>query len=385
MARSLFIQNLERPAVLRAQFRKLKDDLRDSGLLLDGPFRDQSEAVAQLSGDITSRMKWGGYGSIVGAAIATLAPQNLPSGERSWLKIPFIVTPNGPAGICESAGSVANIEAGMMGGKPVRAVDMEGLTLVGVAVLRKLGVPAFFSYMHFDKENPKLQALRSLSWLVGSIPAGEPVPAILAMTPEPEFLTFLPPYALSLPTHNAVTGFEVLDDNAVLSLMHMKAAYEYSLSLMRDIATRKAESEDEGMLRIVGIGHTLHEGMSIWSERDARRDAASALALLNPKSGSLRMESIRILAESRYVHNLICPVHHNLMASHVMLSDEAKRLLSEIVQRVSHDDPEGMAGFLVSMQDIECVPKLMAYLELSGHISEHVHDRSGCAVTRNMN
>jgi len=196
MAKSWFIQNSERPAVLRAQFRKLKDDLRDSGLLLDGPFRDESDALAQLSGDVNARMKFSSCSDILGAAIATLAPQNVPSGERSWLKVPFVVTPDSGAGICDSAGSVANAKTSMLDSRPVRAVDMEGLTLVGVAVLRKLGVPSFFTVMHFDQENLKLKALRSLSWLVGSVPVGEPVPGILTLNPEPEFMTFLPPYIL---------------------------------------------------------------------------------------------------------------------------------------------------------------------------------------------
>ncbi|MFH0885277.1 MAG: hypothetical protein V1861_06210, partial [Candidatus Micrarchaeota archaeon] len=355
------------------------------GLLLDGPFRDQSEAVAQLSGDVISRMKWGTYSSIVGAAIATLAPQNLPSSECSWLKVPFIVTSNSLTVCCDCAGSVANVEASLDGARPVRAVDMEGLTLVGVAVLRRLGLPAFFSFMHFDKEYPGLQALRRISALVGSIPVGEPVPSIVVLNPEPEILSLLPPYVIPLPTHNAVAGFEILDDSAVLSLMRLKMAYEHSVELMRDIAAREPESEDEGALRAVGIGHTLHEGISLWSEQDARRDLALAAALLNPKDGRPNMESIRLLAEGRYIHNLLCPVHQSIIASEMMLSDKAKRLFSEIVKHVSHDNPDGLTAIPVSIRDIECVPKLMAYLALSELIREHVHTKGDCEVTRNMN
>jgi hypothetical protein len=385
MARSLFIQNSERPAVLRAQFRKLKDDLRDSGTMLDGPFRDQSCAIARLSDDVGSRMKFGAYSSIAGAAIATLAPQNLPSGERSWLKIPFVVTPFSPPGICESAGMVADIETSLMGSTPVRAVDMEGLTMVGVAVLRKLGLPAFFSYMHFDVENPRLKALRSLSWLVGSIPVGEPVPTILTMSPEPEFLTFLPPYALSLPTHNAVTGFEVLDDGAVISLMNLKMAYEYSISLMRDAAASALESKDEGARRALSIGHVLHDGASLWTPSDAMHDLASATSFINPKSGQLEMKSVRMWAESRYVHNLLCRVHHSILASEVMLSDEVKSMFSEILRQARHDDSNGVVEIPISLRDIDCVTKLRAYLALSETIREHVHGREACPVIQRMN
>jgi hypothetical protein len=385
MARSLFIQNSERPAVLRAQFRKLKDDLRDSGTMLDGPFQDQSGAIAKLSDDVGSRMKFGAHNSIVGAAIATLSPQNLPGGERSWLKVPFIVTPYSPPGICESAGRVANVEPGMAGSTPVRAVDMEGLTLVGVAVLRKLGFPAHFSYMHFDMENPKLKALRSMPWLVGSIPVGEPVPTILAMSPEPEFLTFLPPYAIPLPTHNAVAGFEVLDDAAVLSLMRMKLAYEQSISLMREIAAQALEPEGDGTRKAMGIGHLLHDAASIWTLPDASHDLASATSFINPKSCSLEMESVRMWAESRYAHNLQCRAHHSLLASEVMLSDEAKRMISDVLRQAVHDGSNDSVEIPVSLRDLECVPKLLAYLELSETLRGHLHARKDCPVILRMN
>ena len=385
MSRSCFIQNSERPAALRAQFRKLKDDLRGSGLFLEGPFRDQSDAISALGGDVNSRMKFGSYGSIVGAAIATLAPQNIPYGEHSWLKVPFAVSPGNEAAGCESAGSVADSEAMVTDMGRFRVTDLEGITLVGVAVLRRLEIPSFFAYMHFDMGNPTLQALRSLSCLIGSVPVGEPVPSILTLNPEPEFFSLLPPYALPLPAPRGVMGFEVLDDSAVKSMVQIRSAHGNSIRLMRDSAGRKAEDYYEVFQRAMGIGHALFSGMNGWSEAEAARDLAFSAAILNPASGTIGMESVRSHLEKTLVQDLTIPERHSILASSVMLDKGTSSALRDAVLRARKAPRQGEEGVRVPVQGVGNLLRLMAYMRISETMREHVHPRQECPAILSMN
>ncbi|MCI0503286.1 hypothetical protein L0Y65_01085 [Candidatus Micrarchaeota archaeon] len=378
MARSSFIQNTSRPAALRAQFRKLKDDLRGSGLMLEEPFQDQSGAVELLCGDVESRMKYGGFSNAAHAAIVTLAPQNLSPAERSWLDVPFIIPPERSGGAFDCAGAVACAETSDAGSGPVREVDMEGITLLGVSVLRRLGIPAFFSYLHFDNGNPRMQEMHSLSIYVGSVPFGDPVPAVLTLNPEPELFAFVPPYAIPFPAHVSVSGFEVLDDSAVHSLIQVKMAFEQAIRLMRDVSDQRLESEAEGEFRAMCIAHALHEGMRLWSVEDAWRDMDAAAALNNPARGAPGVESVRLHAEAKYVHELLCPEHHSMLATSVILSEETKMHLADAAIRLMGNEGLIDGGHAMPPMQDQYLARLMEYMRLSEILQAHIHAQDEC-------
>lgn len=169
MKRSHFIVASEGVQTTRAQLQKFRRETKWNGLMLEGPCADQRDAVAALVEHIRGRMGQRGEHA-VWATIATLAPQNTRSGSDSWLEMPFFL--NTGDGIVSTsgckAGEVACSDSIERRGKEVRVVNLEELTLLTIAVLRRLGVPAFYGVMHIDPRlGEQLEAISQIMRFLG--------------------------------------------------------------------------------------------------------------------------------------------------------------------------------------------------------------------------
>lgn len=382
MAKSYFIQNTQRANVNRAQLRRLSGQLEGKPFGLTGPFSDKSGAIEGLASEISSRYGKGGNQKTVDSVVAALTPVNFPLSSKSRIPAPFYFCPAAYTGSEQGAGAVAAISAENVKYGLVRKVDMEGLTLVGVAVLRKLGVPAFFSYSHVDPNHESIRALRSLSEIVGLQAPSDAMPSILAFTPEPRFLSLLPPAQTGLPASVLISGFEIIDEDALRSILLIKAAYKQCLKLMREMGHGESADHLAGFQTATAIGHILHQGLSLWDEEEAYRCVAEAQTFLNPKSGSIGMASIRTIVESRYADSLMLPDRHNMLATMMMVDPELRISVAERIATLRDGEPLDIE---VSRTASESLIRLAAYQNLAKAIREHIHDTRECPIILNMN
>ena len=380
MGKSFFILNSERKGVMSAQFRRMRDELRDCSLGTEGVFADKSGSVEAISEAVRLRMERGGFAHPIGAAIATLAPQNLPVSEPSWLKVPFLLS--GASGPCDSAGSVACADASNAESGSFRKADLEALSLLGVAVLRRLGIPAYFAYRHFDPSSRQLRVMGAMAGILGIRTEASPMPCLLvAEGRKVGIYSFMPPYVDDPALSRMMAGLEILDDSALLGLMRIKSAYLHTLALLSDYAKNVDYIQGEGEMVAAGIGHVLHEGLSSWSVEEAQNGLEDAKRLLNPK-GKLPLTSMRLIVENNAVHTLICPVHHFIMAAEVILCANAKKDLKGLFQEALADQSFSLQDLMENATGIlsghGCVNGLMEYLNLAMEMNLHVHSMDEC-------
>ncbi|NYZ73868.1 hypothetical protein H0O00_01875 [Candidatus Micrarchaeota archaeon] len=380
MSRSLFVLNSERKTVIALQLRKAKDELRTYGLGLEGPYADRRGSILGISREVKHCMEDGTIRSPIAAAIAALTPQNMPGSQRSWLEVPFVVERVSSTD-CDSAGAVACAKIIEAESGRYRAADLESLTMIGVAVLRRLGVPAFFAYHHFDPAHPKMVQLEKLAAILGLQDAAQtPMPSILVMEKTPVLCGFASPHMMSWPPAPWVAGLEILDDEALLALMRIKSAYLYVKSLMRDIASNRVESRDEGDLRAMAIGHLLHRGVVSWPLAEAEKSVADAKALIGSEQ---TITSMRHVAQTA-VHNITCPLHHTMMANEIILSGDARKIARDAVMGALEGQVISMSRLAEMLSDQECFPKIIAYIALSQKMREHMHAQKDCPVKNTM-
>ncbi|MEW6035909.1 MAG: hypothetical protein AB1529_04810 [Candidatus Micrarchaeota archaeon] len=384
MGRSLFVLNSGKGPALRAQFRKLRDDLAGLGPAADGPFRDSGNAVAELSEHVRVRMQKGCHLHPVGAALTTLAPQNLPLTESSWLEVPFMLSQN-PAIHCDSAGAVASAEPVRLKDQQVRAVDLEGITLLGAAVLRRMGTPAFYGYLHFDERSPGFVLSRALSAMSG-MPLIQPfTPCLAVPNREMELYSLIPPFVFSLRDHRSITHLEVLDDAALLFVLRTKTVYLDSASLMRDVSAKAhAFTHAEARIRAISIGHAAYGCGALWTEDELERDQAAVAAMLG-KSGAEGPRSVRSAYDALMLHRLSCPLHHRVMAAEALLCARAKSELGIGLREVSDMSPGRFYAALSSLRGHPCLEKLNDYMGHAGTMEMHLHDISGCPGWKGFN
>jgi len=376
MARSVFVLNSEREKVVSAQFRRAGDELRGCGLKLEGPYADRRDAILEISAEVKCRMERRRLVSPIAAAIATLAPQNLPVSEGSWLGVPFVL--NGASSTdCDSAGAVACSKIVETGSGRYREADLESLSMLGVAVLRRLGIPAFFAYQHLDHEHWQIKRLKLLAGLLGAqSPSKSPQPCILVMEKTPVMFGLTPPYMVDSPPPQWIAGIEILDDAALRATMQIKSAYLHVKSLMCDIASKTLEFPDEGSLRAMAIGHLLHEGTTSWPAEEAAKGLEAAKALLNSRETAIT--SMRTIAENGAVHNIVCPVHHSIIASDMILSEDARSLIEDVVRSALEGDASLLPRIAEMLTGHESFLRLMAYMSLAQEMGEHVHAQKEC-------
>ncbi|MBD3210397.1 hypothetical protein GF318_03375 [Candidatus Micrarchaeota archaeon] len=362
MGKSVFLKPVERKRAVAAQFRKLRDELEGQSLMLDGACSDRRGRINEITGSVKDRMKIIKNSHPVQATLATMMPSNLPSSEHSWLDIPFAV---GSSCNALDAGGVACTErkAGELG--PVRAADLQELTLLSMAVMRNLGVEAHYGFMHLDHESPSVRFAMSL--IGDSSPLSSP--CIILPESGPVIATLVPPYVISPVSQWRSSAIEVLDDRALLSLLKIKAALGGAVELMEDMGSRPPAFEDEGRLRAISIGHLLYEGITDWTLEEAGHGCKSAQAVFNTS-----FQSIRAIFEKEYVHGLTCPLCHSRMAGGAIFCDELKGELGNALNHLEVD----LQQLSDTISDHACMLIYQQYMGLAAVMQEHIHPAGNC-------
>jgi hypothetical protein len=366
------------PAKSSAQIHFIRDQL-GRGLELEGPFSDKGGAVAEIADRVRTSPLYRGR-HVVDATLHAILPQDLlHSGfPPSQLEIPFIL-PEGVAAHCpESAGEVASSPTvGYRGGK-AREADVAALTLLAVSVLRELGVETYFSLYNFGSDDFH-ETLSALG--IGFIP--EHIPVIIAPGSPESMIGAVIPDPLNCFLNASPEAFEVLDNDAVLSLIKIRNAFRYTEELMAGIANRMPKSEAERTVRSVQmsmqIGHMLHEGMALWTPEQAVESSTRARGFL----GSIGQKSARLGAGENMIHTMICMSCHAVAAASAMLPLES----SQEIIRLLGESKHGVDIFklLDSIPQSPAIEPFREYFAAACLMNEHVHAASECRVDAGKN
>jgi hypothetical protein len=378
MARSLIVLNSRDRGKVSKQLMKVKRALNASGLKAEGPFKDNGDTVTELVKAVRRRMDFSEYNDPVSATLATLSPQNM-DGRTSWLKTPFMLGTD-PLGMdldmdFDSAGAIARTRITTVDDHSYREVDIDSLTVLAVAVLRMQDVPAFLAYQHPDESHPAFVLGEIEAALVGFQMAIRPATCILVMDGEMEVHLVHTPYFPGFPEADFAAAIEVLDDEAVSAFMKIKMAYHRTVSLMQDVTTRGPQFHGEGDIRAVEVGHLLYEGTSSWTTEAAEDSVEDAEALAGTRTP---VTSVRTIAESRVVHEMICPGCHVKRAIDTIVPEDERSLLGDIVTATCEKDLGSLQRALKKISGSEAIGNLVTYLQLAVEINKHVHPPDGC-------
>jgi len=363
------------PAFNRTQVRKLRDELGSGGLKLEGPFSDRDGAVAEIADRVRCRARRLAGSDEIKSTIFTLMHQDvLPPGFpeicRSQLEFPFVsgLFVRGSHEQQETAGAIANKARVTLNGKEARRVTAEELTMLGVSVLRSLGIESYYLAIHFDASH--LNA--ALSPLNADVRASA-VPSIGILIGKRLEIASLSPIDAATLGVLPISSLEALDNDAVLSILKMSNAWTFSRSLMRDIREEELQVEEEGCLRSMEIGHTLFDGVSLWALEDALSGAEAYRQMFGrPEESPFR--SIREEAEERYARALARSQRHAEAAARILLCGA---LQGEIG---SFHEKDGFEEILESLpfEQHTCVSSLAEYFSLVDTMEEHVHRPTEC-------
>jgi len=378
VARSHFVFASENKPVKSVQFEKLRSILSGSSLKTEGPYSDRCDSVSSLVSQVRLRMGHSGQKSPIDATIATIRPQNRDVPDRSWLDIPFVDGQSKDDVDYDSAGGIMHTPMTDAGSKKVRIADPESLMLLGVAVLRRLGVPSFPAYQHLDYGSPRLREIAKLAEAEGEKVKLFPISGILTLEGEPGFITFTPPHKRDFPAHAEIAALEVLDDAAMEAYMRIKMAQNLAWSLLRSFS-EPPFYPDCGESRVRYIGHTLHNGMSAWSEKDARRGIFEAASTIDrPVNGAV---SVRTMAEKNVVQTLISQIGLISMGTNALAPEPSKKRLKELVKAGLGYDVARCEELIASLEP--AMERLMSFLKLAGKIKDHIHPAEGCEAMHN--
>jgi hypothetical protein len=357
MGRSVFILNSPKKRLEKLQFRKLSTEIGDHSLRLEGPCKDSNGAIWQMTENIRKKMDYGMHP--VAAAMALLAPKNA-SAEKSWLKVPFVVSLEHTGAVY--AGGVVQAETVEYGDENVRPVSREDLALLLLAVLRRLQVESYFSYIHGSLDLP--QGTPAHISVAGAILP--PEPCILVPGKKPQLLTLLPFDSMDYPLPYPTTSVEVLDDDALLSLRKLNAALHEANLLMGDMAKGNPyyHNEDKHMART--IGHLLFEGRTAWTPQEVNKSAATYQELFHP---SHPVVSVRDIVQSISVDPLVDVASRSMIAS-------VNILCKELQTELSKSDEYKMEEIKSSHS---CVERLINYLYCMQVMDEHMHPQKQCS------
>lgn len=359
MVKSTFLMNSRRESVRKLQFRKLRDDTGDSGLLLEGPYSDPGEGVAKLAHCVKKRMRT--VSNPIAATLATMAPQNMRGPEVSDLRTPFVVHEAVDMPSVDCAGHIIKCPFVEFEGKQAKAIGIDELTMLATTVLRHLGISSLYSYALYREK-------------------GIAVPAILAHDPRPQLLVMIPPFVLDLQTDQGISHIEVLGQDAALAMMKFKKTQSSAKKLMIDIASRSQLYKEEGLHRAMDIGHTLHEAEQLWDLPDAEESRVRIRELLN-LGEETALESMRDVAEAS-THWLKCIPCHAMKANEEFLCDRAKVLLTKSAMELLLYGPAALAETMASLENHTCLQNLNRYASVPETILAHYHDENQCSVTR---
>ena len=371
MVRSVFLVNSQQPHTIE---KRLRRELEGYGLEMEGPCSDARKSIERIAERVRGRMKSDASKTHLQATMETLAPRYFP-GAESCLDVPFILcSPNLEGFNTDTAGAIACSEPTEYEGKVVRQVDIEELTLVGLAVLRRLGIESFYSYLHFDPNNPKVKQAR----LLGSIANIEVMnnPCIFVPGQEPQLLVFMPPSTMNYPKPGVSAVLEVLDDDSLLSISKLKLAAAHAKTLMKDVAKEYPEFMEEWELRARMVGHLLHQGTSLWSLKEARLSVEVTMMMYDVEDYEL--ESIREIAERKYVQPLTYHNSYILKAADTILCEDAHDIFFGLVERHFDGVDVDIMNLLQNISDHLCAKRLDMYLHLADMMNRHIHPLREC-------
>ena len=377
MGKSVFLMPDTGKAMAAAQMRRLKQELGRYSLSLEGPFSDRGGEVETLARCVQAIAR-ASESTVLAAARASLKPQNwLPEDalplERSLLEIPFIVDGPRKRGwrkYPENAGAVASAQAVEFQGFQARPTEPTEITMLAVSVLRMLGVECHFSISHCSAFQPD-GVPTTMPMII--LPAGDDFGFATLLHNQVGFFSKYPP-----------AFFEVLDNDALLSLIKLRDACRHARALMADMARHELGSDDEPALRSMHIGHMLYEGTRLWELSDAQAEAAYARKLfgLDEKSGP---RSYRETKGRSAVNIITDPRRHIQMASSVMLCEELRRMMD-----ASPSMDVTQAGFLeftqATFRHTCCMPQFEEYVSGPMHMMNgHLHPASECVADKKGN
>ncbi|MEW5996624.1 MAG: hypothetical protein AB1657_03450 [Candidatus Micrarchaeota archaeon] len=393
MSRSVFILASGKPAVTSAQLRRVRDEFRDQGLRLEGPYSDRKDALGEIVNNVRQRLKLSPHDELT-ATLLTLAPQNLPAGfsmgEASWLRVPFILAVRKGPDVDEkqTAGEVASSEPIRHNDSLARITDSQEITMLTVSVLRRLGIESFYAVAHLSREffGQAIAAAGIPANVVGqsgTFAFQEPC-VLIPQGSGAKIMRFAPPGILGLDGSHPITAVEVLDGDALRSLLVLKRAASEARNLMNNVGSRSEEFVNEGGVRAAAIGHAIHEGSRLWTPDCAHAGIDTARSIINP-SESPAVESVRESAEREYVHQITCRACHTLWAATTLLCDNAKAVML-ILSSMAHENawmesgPQGLLGKVIEglAGHRSCVQRFDAYMGLARDMNGHIHPASEC-------
>jgi len=267
MGKSVFMLSAGTEALNRAQMRRLRNELGSGALGMEGPFSDRRGAIEEIADHVRSRTRRSSGSDEIKTAMFTLAPQDLlpdglPPSYCSSLETPFVTGHPDHCGAAEreSAGETASSATVDFRGAKARRASLEELTVLGVAVLRKLGIESFYSVCHFDA-----QVLNRVLENFGAEVVLPPLPAVVVPMGERLAMTAVVPQALDPRYSLPISSLELLDPDALLSFIKMRNSVAYARALMEDVGGRGPEFNGEGNIRAMQVGHTLFEAETLWT------------------------------------------------------------------------------------------------------------------------
>jgi len=375
MGKSAYLFTPAKHRSVHAQLRKLRDDL-GQGLRLEGPFSDNDGAVADIATHVRAVSLFSRISPIDATAL-TLRPQNrLPEGLRpSLLKMPFILEPGQEGGwrnYPESAGGVASRSGVEYNGGWARPAGASELNILAVAVLRALDVEC-----HLSRAVCHVPEIDERITRAGGISAGVLVPAITCISGSESRMLSIVPEHMAYLGNSSLTSFEVLDSDAVLSVIKLRNTLRHAKALMLDVARHEERFDGERSLRFIRMGHMLHEGMTLWTMRDAKADLASARGIFGP--GKLEgVMSFREMIGRDVVRTLTNPVAHARSAASLMLPKELLRRLGDYAQNGSRILT--VSEFLDMISKEPAMAMFGEYVLSTPIINEHMHAASTCVA-----
>lgn len=396
MARSLFVLASERPAATAAQLRRIRNEFRGEGLGLEGPYSDRRDALEEITYGVKTRVKFSAH-DLLHATLMTLAPQNPPVGvslrETSWLREPFVLTVRKGQEVDEkqTAGEVASSEPVKHREDLARIADSQEITMVAVSVLRRLGIESFYAVAHLNRSffEQAIAASGIQATIVGqsgSFAFQEPC-VLIPEGKKAKIMRFAPPEVLELGGSSPITAVEVLDNDALRSLLIIKSAASEARNLMEEGANHEFESG--AAIRAAGIGHAIHQSRLLWTPDQAHEGIDAAISMVNPSESPV-IESVRETAEREHVHPITCHGCHTLRAGLTLLCDGAKTVLVALGAvthgKIWEESPQGPFGKIIeALTDHSCVRRFGAYMELANTMNTHIHPLSECEIMKTVN
>ena len=373
MGKSVLLSPTSSRELRSAQMSMLKDQL-GPGPKLEGPFSANGQ-VDSIANHVRSRIRSVGGDPLV-TTVHTLIPQDLLPNtcQTSDLGIPFILSGR-PSQCPESAGDTASARTAAFRGGEARPAGIAALTMLAVAVLRRLDVECHFALYNFGA-HPFDETLSDLG--IGFVI--QTMPVVIAPDASQTRIEALLPSHLKSFLRFPPQSYEALDPDALLSLIKIQNAYDQAVSLMNEIARRSDGSERmvSSIRRPMETGHSFHEGVSAWTADEAMESGLRSRGFF----GSDEPRSVRLEMEESVVHTMRCPACHTVAASTLMLPEDTSNEVSRQAGEAGH---ENTARILERVTEYPQLGPVREYLDSYSVMSDHLHPAGKCRTGKGSN